>query len=94
MVWKPAETTPLTAVATTKIVANVLAECGAPPGVVSLLTGGAEVGATLAADSSFPLVSFTGSCAAGKQVSVNKILAAETYFDENIRITQTSYIIK
>ncbi|CAH1405060.1 unnamed protein product [Nezara viridula] len=70
VVWKPAESTPLTAVATMKIVAKVLEEAGAPPGVASLLVGGPGIGAALTADSTFPLVSFTGSCAAGKQVAL------------------------
>lgn len=74
MVWKPAETTPLTAVATMKIVVKVLEESGAPPGVASLLVGGAGIGAAIAADPAFPLVSFTGSCAAGKQVNISALL--------------------
>ncbi|MDT9591699.1 aldehyde dehydrogenase family protein [Nocardioides zeae] len=43
-------------------------EAGVPPGVLHLVTGGADVGSRLAADPRLDLVSFTGSNAVGEAV--------------------------
>lgn len=44
LVWKPAPSTPLTAIAVTRLVENVLQQNGCPPGVCSLVCGEADVG--------------------------------------------------
>lgn len=70
MVWKPAPTTPLTAVAVTKIVAKVFQDNALPGAICSLVTGGADIGEAISLDKRLPLVSFTGSTAVGKKVAL------------------------
>jgi aldehyde dehydrogenase (NAD+) len=67
VVWKPSEEAPLTAVAITRIVDEVVREAGHPP-VFTLVAGGREVGALIASDRRIPLVSATGSTAMGRDV--------------------------
>jgi L-aminoadipate-semialdehyde dehydrogenase len=67
VLWKPSEKTPLCAAAVQGIAARVARECG-HPGVFSLAAGDAGIGAALAADRRFPLVSATGSCRMGRAV--------------------------
>lgn len=50
VVWKAAPSTPLVAIAITKIIASVLERNGIPGSVASLVTGGPEVGETLVND--------------------------------------------
>lgn len=50
VVWKGAPTTPLTSIATTKIIAQVLERNGLPGSVASLVTGGSDVGDTIVND--------------------------------------------
>lgn len=50
IVWKEASSTPLIAIATTKIIASVLERNGIPGSVASLITGGSDVGETLVND--------------------------------------------
>ena len=71
VVWKPSEKTPLTAIATHRIAAEVLAESAdlkIPAGVLGLVVGGPEVGTALAASHLVPLVSATGSTRMGRAV--------------------------
>jgi aldehyde dehydrogenase (NAD+) len=69
VVWKPAEPTPLTAVAVQHIANRVMADHGVT-GIFSLLVGpGRVVGERLLADHRLPLVSFTGSTAVGRRVA-------------------------
>ena len=68
VIWKPSEKTPLTAIAVQKIVDRVLAPEGLC-GVFNLVVGGAEIGRQLAEDERIPLVSATGSCRMGREVS-------------------------
>ncbi|HUR40616.1 MAG TPA: aldehyde dehydrogenase family protein [Verrucomicrobiae bacterium] len=68
VVWKPSEKAPRTAAATHALVDAVMAKHG-HAGVFQLLHGGAEAGAKLAADARLPLVSFTGSVRAGREVA-------------------------
>lgn len=71
LVWKPSEQTPLTAIATTKICGEIAAKHGFA-GLFSLVVGdGPELGQKMALDSSYPLVSATGSCRMGKSVAEN-----------------------
>lgn len=67
VVFKPATLTPLSAVNFVK----VLEEAGVPPGVVNLVTGtGDEVGQGLLEHEAIRVVSFTGSTAIGRRVSL------------------------
>ena len=67
--WKPASKTPLTAIAVTKIAAEVCAENGVDPAIFSLVVGkGSTVGDRLLHDTRIPLVSCTGSTPVGKHV--------------------------
>jgi len=50
IVWKEASSTPLVAIATTKIIAGVLERNGIPSSIASLITGGPEIGETLVND--------------------------------------------
>jgi len=65
VVFKPATLTPLSAI---NFVA-VLEEAGVPPGVVNLVTGGADVGTALSTHPDVSVVSFTGSTAVGRLVN-------------------------
>jgi len=67
VVFKPATLTPLSAVN----FVTVLEEAGVPPGVVNLVTGGADVGTVLATHPDVSVVSFTGSTAVGRVVNQN-----------------------
>ncbi len=67
--WKPASKTPLTAIATTRIAAEVCQANGVDPAVFSLVIGkGSTVGERLLNDRRIPLVSATGSCQMGYRV--------------------------
>ncbi|KAJ8261496.1 hypothetical protein COCON_G00172190 [Conger conger] len=68
--WKGAPTTPLTSVAVTKIVAEVLEQNDLPGAICSMTCGGADIGSALAKDERVDLVSFTGSTNVGKMVSL------------------------
>jgi aldehyde dehydrogenase (NAD+) len=70
VIWKPSEKTPLTAIACHQITSEVLREFpDIPPGVMSLLVGGQDVGHALASSPAIPLVSATGSTRMGEAVS-------------------------
>ncbi|XP_067886042.1 alpha-aminoadipic semialdehyde dehydrogenase isoform X2 [Heterodontus francisci] len=68
--WKGAPTTPLTSVAVTQIVAQVLEDNKLPGAICSLTCGGADIGAAMSKDERINLLSFTGSTNVGKQVSL------------------------
>ncbi|MFF9201887.1 aldehyde dehydrogenase family protein [Streptomyces sp. NPDC014986] len=59
---------PRTAVCGGQALAAVFAGAGLPEGLLHVLPGGAEVGQALVADPRVPVVSFTGSTAAGRAV--------------------------
>ncbi|MGH9293365.1 MAG: aldehyde dehydrogenase family protein [Acidimicrobiales bacterium] len=63
-VLKPAETTPLSAL----LLAGACQQAELPPGVVNILTGGADTGAALVAHPDVDKVAFTGSTEVGKQI--------------------------
>jgi aldehyde dehydrogenase (NAD+) len=68
VVWKPSPLTPLTSIAVTKIVHEVMAGSGFEA-VFSLIVGQVEdVGEALVNDRRVPLISATGSCAMGRVV--------------------------
>ncbi|QOC92141.1 aldehyde dehydrogenase family protein [Micromonospora craniellae] len=64
VVVKPSPYTPLEILA----LAEAADEAGIPPGVLNVVTGGAEVGAALTGDPRVDLVTFTGSDAVGARV--------------------------
>jgi aldehyde dehydrogenase (NAD+) len=70
VVWKPSERTPLTAIATTSLLARAAERHGGvPDGLFELAVGGADRAVQLAEDSRIPLVSATGSTAMGKAIA-------------------------
>ncbi len=69
-IWKPSEKTPLTAIACQHIVQSVFKTNNIPEGVSCLVIGDRSIGELMAADTSVPLVSATGSTRMGKAVSV------------------------
>jgi aldehyde dehydrogenase (NAD+) len=64
-VLKPAETTPLTALR----LAEIIAECDLPPGVVNIITGDGRTGAALVGHPDVDKVAFTGSTEVGKKIA-------------------------
>ncbi|MEU2042578.1 L-piperidine-6-carboxylate dehydrogenase [Nocardia niwae] len=69
VVWKPSETTPLTAVACHTLLRRAAAEAGADPEIHQLIQGASDVGARLVDDTRVPLVSATGSVRMGRLVA-------------------------
>ncbi|MCK9870053.1 aldehyde dehydrogenase family protein [Nocardiopsis dassonvillei] len=65
VVLKPAETTPLTALA----FAEICQEADLPPGVVNILTGAGETGRALVEHPGADKVAFTGSTGVGRQIA-------------------------
>ncbi|WP_024802404.1 aldehyde dehydrogenase family protein [Nocardia sp. BMG51109] len=68
VVWKPSETTPLTALACHALVRRAAADVGADPEIHQLIVGAAEVGERLVDDDRVALVSATGSVRMGRTV--------------------------
>jgi aldehyde dehydrogenase (NAD+) len=68
VLWKPSEKTPLTAIACTKIAAQVIEDSGYDPALCALAIGGPEIGELLSHDARIPLVSATGSSRMGRRV--------------------------
>ncbi|CAO1626606.1 unnamed protein product [Parajaminaea phylloscopi] len=68
-VWKPAPSTPLTAIATTKLIARVLARHQLPTALAALVCGDVETSKALCEDDRVQLLSFTGSEAIGRIVA-------------------------
>ncbi|AAV93415.1 betaine-aldehyde dehydrogenase [Ruegeria pomeroyi] len=64
MVFKPSETTPLSALK----VAEILIEAGAPKGIYNVVQGYGDVGASLVTDPRVAKVSLTGSVPTGRRV--------------------------
>lgn len=68
VIWKPAPTGNLTAIAVTKLLAEVLEANGLPGALCALACGGADLGEALARHRNIDVLSFTGSTAVGKRV--------------------------
>jgi len=64
VVLKPAETTPLSAMT----LAQIIAECDLPAGVVNILPGGPPVGQAIVDHPDVDKIAFTGSTSVGKQI--------------------------
>jgi aldehyde dehydrogenase (NAD+) len=68
--WKPSSKVPLSAIATHKIVQQVLEENDLPEGIFSLVIGARNViGDNILEDERVPLISFTGSTHIGRHVA-------------------------
>jgi aldehyde dehydrogenase (NAD+) len=65
VVLKPAETTPLTALA----FADICRQADLPPGVVNIVTGAGDTGRALVEHSGVDKVAFTGSTEVGRQIA-------------------------
>jgi aldehyde dehydrogenase (NAD+) len=75
VIWKPSSKTPITAIATQKIVSKVLKDNNIPEGVFNLVVAKSSVmGDNFVGDKRIPLISVTGSTAVGKRVG--KIVGA------------------
>jgi aldehyde dehydrogenase (NAD+) len=70
VIWKPSETTPVTALACQAILDRAIAEADAPAEVAQLVLGGAELGAELVDHPDVALISATGSTDMGRTVGV------------------------
>ncbi|MGR3379342.1 L-piperidine-6-carboxylate dehydrogenase [Salipiger abyssi] len=70
VIWKPSEKTPLTALATQKIMARAMARFGddAPEGLMQVVIGDAAVGEALVMSKDVPVLSATGSTRMGSIV--------------------------
>lgn len=69
VIWKPALSTSLTAIALTRLIQEVLKKNELPPEICSLVVGsGMEVGSTLVSSDKVPLISFTGSTGVGRSI--------------------------
>uniref|UniRef100_A0A914MEW2 aldehyde dehydrogenase (NAD(+)) n=1 Tax=Meloidogyne incognita TaxID=6306 RepID=A0A914MEW2_MELIC len=68
LIWKPAPTTSLTAIAVTRLIESVLKDNNLPPSICSLICGGSDIGLLLTKDPKVDLVSFTGSTEVGRIV--------------------------
>ena len=70
VIWKPSEKTPLSALATMKVLERALKRFGpdAPEGLAQLVIGGPAIGEALVASKSVPIVSATGSTRMGSVV--------------------------
>jgi aldehyde dehydrogenase (NAD+) len=66
VVLKPAEYTPLTALA----FAEICREAGLPPGVVNIVTGDGTTGAAIVAHAGVDKIAFTGSTEVGRQIRI------------------------
>lgn len=70
--WKPASTTSLIAIETTKLIEKVLQRNNIPGAVCSLVTGsGRTVGEWIINDHRFGLISFTGSTSVGTKIATS-----------------------
>ncbi|MGL5010380.1 MAG: L-piperidine-6-carboxylate dehydrogenase [Paracoccaceae bacterium] len=69
VIWKPSEKSPLTAMASMKIMERALARFGdAPAGLVQLVIGRADLGEALVRSRDVPIISATGSTRMGAKV--------------------------
>jgi aldehyde dehydrogenase (NAD+) len=70
VIWKPASTTPLTAIAVQNLVSDVIRENDLPEGLFNLIIGsGSLIGERMLGDQRIPLISLTGSTKVGKRAA-------------------------
>lgn len=67
-IWKPSSKVPLSAIATQKLIGDVLRDNNVPEGVSCLMVAHASIGEELAKDKRVPLLSVTGSTRVGKRI--------------------------
>ncbi|OMJ19369.1 Alpha-aminoadipic semialdehyde dehydrogenase [Smittium culicis] len=70
VIWKPAPTGNLSAIAVTKILQEVLEKNNLPGSICSLVSGGPDIGKELANNQKIDLLSFTGSTKIGREVGL------------------------
>ena len=68
VIWKPSELAPLTALASHAILAQAIADCGAPADLNQVLIGGSDIGQALVDHPGVALLSATGSTRMGRAV--------------------------
>ncbi|MEJ2495543.1 MAG: aldehyde dehydrogenase family protein, partial [Ignavibacteriaceae bacterium] len=69
-IWKPSSKVPLSAIATQKIISEVLQENKLPEGIFNLVIGkGSTIGERILNDKRIPLISVTGSTAVGRHAA-------------------------
>uniref|UniRef100_A0A183C2F5 aldehyde dehydrogenase (NAD(+)) n=1 Tax=Globodera pallida TaxID=36090 RepID=A0A183C2F5_GLOPA len=68
VIWKPSPSTPLTSIAITRLIGEVLSKNGMPPAICSLICGESDIGLRLVKDPRVNLLSFTGSTEVGRVV--------------------------
>jgi aldehyde dehydrogenase (NAD+) len=71
ILWKPSEKTPLTALACQTLLERAIKDWdhNIPEGLSQVIIGNKEIGHAICQDTRIPLISATGSCAMGAQVS-------------------------
>lgn len=70
VLWKPAPSVPLVAIATCKIIDEVLVKNNCPRNILTLaIDTRKDIGELMTHDKRFPLISFTGSVSVGKIIS-------------------------
>ncbi|OLY80531.1 Alpha-aminoadipic semialdehyde dehydrogenase [Smittium mucronatum] len=80
VIWKPAPSATLSAIAVIKILEQVLENNNLPGSLCSLVTGGSEIGKEMADNRKIDLLSFTGSTKVGREVG----LAVQNRFGKSI----------
>lgn len=68
VVWKPSETSSLSAIGAEALLRRAAKDCGAPENLSQVLLGDRDLGAAMVADKRVDLVSATGSVAMGRKV--------------------------
>jgi aldehyde dehydrogenase (NAD+) len=68
VIWKPSELAPLTALASHAILAQAIADCGAPTNLSQVLVGGSDIGSAVVDHPGVDLLSATGSTRMGRAV--------------------------
>ncbi|MEJ2507036.1 MAG: aldehyde dehydrogenase family protein, partial [Ignavibacteriaceae bacterium] len=69
-IWKPSSKVPLSAIATQKIISEILQENKLPEGIFNLVIGkGSTIGERILNDKRIPLISVTGSTAVGRHAA-------------------------
>ncbi len=67
-IWKPSSKVPMSAIATQKLIADVLEKNNVPEGVSCLMVSHSAIGEEMAKDKRVPLISVTGSTRVGKRI--------------------------
>jgi len=70
VLWKPAPSTPLTAIAIIRLIEQILRKNNLNPAICTLICGESDVGSALTKDPRVNLVSFTGSTEIGRKVGL------------------------